>query len=49
MAVSGHVGDHCASTDLSIREIPRKIAGRASCGIIGEITKRARTAQPAAL
>jgi DNA invertase Pin-like site-specific DNA recombinase len=30
------------STDLSIRQIQRKIAGRASRGIVGEITKRAR-------
>jgi hypothetical protein len=31
------------STDLSIRQIQSKIAGRASRGIVGEITKRART------
>ena len=31
------------STDLSIRQIQREIAGRASRGIVGEITKRART------
>jgi DNA invertase Pin-like site-specific DNA recombinase len=37
------------STDLSIRQIQRKIAGRASRGIVGEITKRARTSQPPAL
>jgi DNA invertase Pin-like site-specific DNA recombinase len=37
------------STDLSIRQIQRKIAGRASRGIVGEITKRARAAQPPAL
>lgn len=30
------------STDLSIRAIQRKIAGRASRSIVGEITKRAR-------
>jgi hypothetical protein len=30
-------------TDLSIRQIQSKIAGRASRGIVGEITKRART------
>jgi DNA invertase Pin-like site-specific DNA recombinase len=30
------------STDLSIRQIQMKIAGRASRGIVGEITKRAR-------
>jgi DNA invertase Pin-like site-specific DNA recombinase len=34
------------STDLSIRQIQRKIAGRASRGIVGEITKRARTTPP---
>lgn len=37
------------STDLSIRQIQNKIAGRASRGIVGEITKRARATQPAAL
>jgi hypothetical protein len=37
------------STDLSIRQIQSKIAGRASRGIVGEITKRARAVQPAAL
>jgi len=37
------------STDLSIRQIQRKIAGRASRGIVGEITKRARTSSPATL
>ena len=34
------------STDLSIRAIQKKIAGRASRGIVGEITKRARVTQP---
>jgi DNA invertase Pin-like site-specific DNA recombinase len=37
------------STDLSIRQIQGKIGGRASRGIVGEVTKRARTAQPSAL
>jgi len=37
------------STDLSIRQIQNKIAGRASRGIVGEITKRARADQPLAL
>ncbi len=37
------------STDLSIRQIQRKIAGRASRGIVGEVTKRARAAQRPAL
>ena len=36
------------STDLSIRAIQKKIAGRASRGIVGEITKRARATQPQA-
>ena len=36
------------STDLSIRAIQRKIAGRASRGIVGEITKRARADTAAA-
>jgi len=47
--VIGEIEALATSTNLSIREIQRKIAGRASRGIIGEITKRARTAQPAAL
>ena len=34
---------------LSIRQIQRKIAGRASRGIVGEITKRARAPQPTGL
>ena len=34
------------STDLSIRAIQKQIAGRASRGIVGEITKRARSDQP---
>ena len=37
------------STDLSIRQIQIKIAGRASRGLVGEITKRARNTAPAAL
>jgi len=37
------------STDLSIRQIQAKIGGRASRGIVGEITKRARALQPAPL
>jgi hypothetical protein len=37
------------STDLSIRQIQSKIAGRASRGIVGEVTKRARAVRPAAL
>ncbi len=34
------------STDLSVRAIQKKIAGRASRSIVSEITKRARTTQP---
>jgi DNA invertase Pin-like site-specific DNA recombinase len=37
------------STDLSIRQIHEKIAGKASRGIVGEITKRVRATQPMAL
>ena len=37
------------SADLSIRDIQKKIAGRASRGIVGEITKRARARQLQAL
>lgn len=37
------------STDLSIRQIHDKIAGQVSRGIVGEITKRVRTAQAATL
>jgi DNA invertase Pin-like site-specific DNA recombinase len=35
-----------STTDLSIRAIQGRIAGRASRGIVGEITKRARAARP---
>ena len=35
------------STDLSIRAIQKKIGGRASRGIVGKITKRARTEEAA--
>jgi DNA invertase Pin-like site-specific DNA recombinase len=37
------------STDLSIRQIQSKIAGRASRSVVGEVTKRARTRLPAAM
>ena len=37
------------STTLSIRDIHKQLAGRASRGIVGEITKRARGAQLQAL
>ena len=38
-----------ASTDLSIRQIQRKIAGKASRGVVGEITKRIRAGLAPAL
>ncbi len=34
---------------MSIRAIQKRIAGRASLGIVGGITKRARATQPHAL
>jgi hypothetical protein len=37
------------STDLSICQIHEKIAGKATRGIVGEITKRVRATQPMAL
>ncbi len=37
------------STDLSIRQIQKMLGGRASRGIVGEVTKRARSAAPPAL
>jgi DNA invertase Pin-like site-specific DNA recombinase len=37
------------STDLSIRQIQSKIAGRVSPGIVGEVTKRARAVRLVAL
>ena len=36
------------TTDLSVRAIQKKIAGRTSRGIVGEITKRARAGAVAA-
>jgi hypothetical protein len=38
-----------ATTDLSICQIQREGGGRASRGVVGEITKRARAGQPNAL
>ena len=37
------------STDLSVRQIRAKIAGRSSRTVVGEIAKRARSTVPAAL
>jgi DNA invertase Pin-like site-specific DNA recombinase len=45
----GEIEALAITTTLSIRQIQSKIAGRASRGIVGEITKRAREAQPPAL
>ena len=47
--VIGEIEELAANSNLSIRQIQSKIAGRASRGIVGEITKRARAAQPVAL
>jgi DNA invertase Pin-like site-specific DNA recombinase len=47
--VVGEIETLARSTDLSIRGIQKRIAGRASRSIVGEITKRARAAKPAAL
>ena len=38
-----------SSTELSIRQIQREIAGKASRGVIGEITKRVRAGPTPAL
>jgi DNA invertase Pin-like site-specific DNA recombinase len=45
----GEIETLAASTTLSIRQIQKKIAGKASRGVIGEITKRIRAAPSAAL
>jgi len=47
--IIGEIEALAMSTDLSIRQIKEKIRGRASRGIVGEITKRVRTIQPSAL
>ena len=49
MGLRAQIEALATSTDLSIRAIQKKIAGRASRGIVGEITKRARATQPQAL
>jgi DNA invertase Pin-like site-specific DNA recombinase len=46
--VVGEIEALATSTNLSVRAIQKKIAGRASRGIVGEITKRARAACPEA-
>jgi hypothetical protein len=40
--VASEIEALATSTNLSVRQIQSKIAGRASRGIVGEITKRAR-------
>jgi DNA invertase Pin-like site-specific DNA recombinase len=47
--IIGEIEALAMSTDLSIRQIQGKIRGRASRGIVGEITKRVRAIQPSAL
>src|SRR3954451_20390930 len=47
--VVGEIEALATSTDLSVRQIHKEIAGRASRSIVGEITKRIRARQPAAL
>jgi len=42
--VVGEIEVLAASTDLSIRQIHKETAGRASRSVVGEITKRTRTA-----
>jgi len=43
------IEDLAASTDLSIRQIQKEIASKASRGVVGEITKRVRAGPPPAL
>jgi len=47
--VTREIEELAATTNLSIRQIQTKIAGRASRGIIGEITKQARQVQTSSL
>jgi DNA invertase Pin-like site-specific DNA recombinase len=47
--VIGEIEALATSTDLSIRQIHKKIGGRASRSIVGEITKRARATRNSAL
>ncbi len=44
--VVGEIEELATSTDLSIRQIHAKIGCRVSRGVVGEITKRARSVQP---
>ncbi len=45
----GEIETLATSTNLSIRQIQKKITGRASRSTVGEITKRARAPEPPAL
>ena len=47
--VVGRIEALAATTGLSVRQIQKEIAGRASRGVVGEITKRVRASQPNAL
>ena len=47
--VIGEIEALATATDLSIRQIHNRIAGRASRGVVGEIAKRARAARTKAL
>jgi DNA invertase Pin-like site-specific DNA recombinase len=47
--IIGEIETLAASTTLSIRQIQKKISGKASRGVIGEVTKRIRAAPSAAL
>jgi hypothetical protein len=47
--IIGEIEALAMSIDLSICQIQGKIGGRASRGIVGEITKRVRAIQPSAL
>jgi DNA invertase Pin-like site-specific DNA recombinase len=47
--VVGRTEALAATTGLAVRQIQKEIAGRASRGFVGEITKRVRASQPNAL
>jgi DNA invertase Pin-like site-specific DNA recombinase len=47
--IVGKIEALAASTDLSIRQIEKEIAGKASRGVIGQITKRVREGSPSSL
>lgn len=47
--IVGAIEKLASSTDLSIRQIQKKIAGKASRGVVGQIAKRVRATLPAAL